>query len=210
MGRARNEQGHYSDRIPPADVLEVFEEREDRARPLTANDVTDALGIARRTAHNKLNALVERGELETRKVGARGRVWWVPITRDEAAASSDTQSRETVDAPADPSPVAPEEPSREPAESGLDVDAAIDAVDTPGSGETQERRREALREMYDYLREHGTARRRDFEEIVDAEDVGYGSFNSFWNNYVKAKDALKQLPNVDPPGEGEHTWRYSP
>ena len=28
-------------------------------------------------------------------------------------------------------------------------------------------------------------------------------------NYVKAKDALKQLPNVDPPAEGEHTWHYT-
>ena len=28
-------------------------------------------------------------------------------------------------------------------------------------------------------------------------------------NYVKAKDALKQLPNVDPSAEGEHTWHYT-
>jgi hypothetical protein len=80
--RDRNNQGQFSDRIPPERVLEVFESRGDRARPLTASDVIDELGIARRTAHNKLNTLVERGALDTRKVGARGRVWWVPIPRD--------------------------------------------------------------------------------------------------------------------------------
>lgn len=76
--RDRNDHGRYSDRIDPSTVLEVFDARDDHCRPLTASDVVDELGIARRTAHNKLNALVERGELETRKVGARGRVWWTP------------------------------------------------------------------------------------------------------------------------------------
>ena len=53
----------------------------------------DELGIARRTAHNKLNALVERGELETRKIGARGRVWWVPIPA-EAVSEAPTENSE--------------------------------------------------------------------------------------------------------------------
>lgn len=79
MGRERNDEGRYADRIPLERVLGVFEEREDRARPLTADDVIDAIGCSRRTAHNKLEELVVRGDLETRKVGARGRVWWVPI-----------------------------------------------------------------------------------------------------------------------------------
>lgn len=82
MGRERNDEGEYSDWIPPEIVLEVFDDRDDLARPLTAKDVTDRVGIARRTAHNKLNILVERGALKTRKVGARGRVWWVPIPAD--------------------------------------------------------------------------------------------------------------------------------
>lgn len=84
MSRDRNDHGRYDDRISPDVVLEVFEARDDRARPLTANDIVDELGIARRTAHNKLNALVERGVLKTRKVGARGRVWWQPIPADDA------------------------------------------------------------------------------------------------------------------------------
>jgi len=77
--RDRDETGRYADGIDPDTVLDVFADRDDRARPITASDVVDELGIARRTAHNKLETLVERGEIETRKIGARGRVWWTPI-----------------------------------------------------------------------------------------------------------------------------------
>jgi predicted ArsR family transcriptional regulator len=89
MGRDRNERGRYADRIPPEWVLELFENREDQARPLTASDIMDELGCSRRTAHNKLGELVDRGDLETRKVGAKGRVWWVPMI--------DTDEEETPD-----------------------------------------------------------------------------------------------------------------
>ncbi|WP_338008779.1 helix-turn-helix domain-containing protein [Natronoglomus mannanivorans] len=78
MGRERDESGQFNDQIQPETVLEVFKALEDTARPLTATDVANEMDIARRTAYNKLNLLVERDELETRKVGARGRVWWVP------------------------------------------------------------------------------------------------------------------------------------
>ena len=57
----RNEHGQYTGRIPPEAALEVFEEREDLGRPLTAADVMEALECSRRTAHNKLNELVEAG-----------------------------------------------------------------------------------------------------------------------------------------------------
>jgi response regulator of citrate/malate metabolism len=83
MERERNEHGQYADGIDPETVREVFDTRDDVARPITAADVVDELGIARRTAHNKLTTLVEQGELETRKVGARARVWWRPVPRED-------------------------------------------------------------------------------------------------------------------------------
>lgn len=90
--RKRNESGQYADRIPPETVLDVFTRRDDVARPLTASDVADSLDIARRTAHNKLNTLEESSQLATRKVGARGRVWWIPINKDELAPNADALS----------------------------------------------------------------------------------------------------------------------
>lgn len=61
------------------DVIEVFTARDDRAEPLTAPEVADALGCSRRTALDKLHALGEDGRLRSKKVGGRSRVWWEPI-----------------------------------------------------------------------------------------------------------------------------------
>ena len=84
-----------------------------------------------------------------------------------------------------------------------------EGLDLPGSGETLERRREALARLYRYLQQEGTTTREEFLELVDAEDVGYASAKSFWSNAVKGRDTLQVLPGVESPGEGEHTWRYS-
>jgi hypothetical protein len=164
MGRDRNDSGRYNDRIPPEDVLEVFDDRDDPARPLTAGDVVDALGIARRTAHNKLNALVERGALETRKVGARGRVWWVPLSAadvDQDGAGAAAQGAESgPGAPADRS-----DPSRPaPASAGEELPEGADVVDDALAGwepDTQADAKSAraqTRRAVEYLREHAPER----------------------------------------------------
>jgi len=83
------------------DVTEeaLVDAREDLGRPVTAGDVVDELGIARRTAHNKLGALVERGVLETRKIGARGRVWWRPIPADSVDTQPPRDARQSPEKP---------------------------------------------------------------------------------------------------------------
>jgi len=100
MERDRNESGQYADGIDPETVLDVVDAREDLGRPVTAGDVVDELGIARRTAHNKLGALVERGVLETRKIGARGRVWWRPIPADSVDTQPPRDARHSPETPA--------------------------------------------------------------------------------------------------------------
>ena len=153
--RDRNEAGQYADGIDPETVLDVFDAREDRARPVTASDVVDALGIARRTAHNKLNALVERGVLETRKVGARGRVFWVPL-RDESDAT-----REPRDAAGQSSygPDDADEPPRDDAD-GHAADQ-LDGALVGWEPETQvdaKTARAQTRRTAEYLREHAPER----------------------------------------------------
>ncbi|WP_458188631.1 bacterio-opsin activator domain-containing protein [Haladaptatus sp. NG-WS-4] len=59
-------------------VLEVFTTLDPPGTPLTTPEVTEEFDCADRTIYNKLDALVENGSLETKKVGARGRVWWRP------------------------------------------------------------------------------------------------------------------------------------
>lgn len=67
--------------VTPDDVAKVFEKRDDSAEPLTAVEIADALDCSRRTALNKLHSLEERGDVASKKVGGRSRVWWQPIVK---------------------------------------------------------------------------------------------------------------------------------
>jgi len=88
------------------------------------------------------------------------------------------------------------------------LDSEVAELDLPGSGDSLEKRRIAVQTLYNHLKRKGTARRRDFLELVDADAVGYSSVESFWSNCIKGSNSLQSLPGVDPPGEGEHVWRY--
>lgn len=61
-----------------SDVLEIFQDGNDNCEPRTATEVADELGCARQTAYRKLESLSDQGALKTKKIGARGRVWWLP------------------------------------------------------------------------------------------------------------------------------------
>lgn len=186
--RDRNSHGQYADRIPPTAALEAFDERDDLGRPLTADDVMEYLGCSRRTAHNKLNDLVEAGKLETRKIGARGRVWWIPIE-----AESDVDRAPATNRPETQTPPAA-------------VKKAMAAVDLPGSGPALEARREALFASYQYLIEHPSARKSDFLENVYPEYPAEFETDEGWWNAIQP--ALKKLPGVDPPEERGHIWNF--
>lgn len=73
MERERNEQGQYSEQVTPEQVLSIFKQAD--LPVLTSKEVADELGIARQTAYNKLEELVEQGNLAKKKVGARAVVY---------------------------------------------------------------------------------------------------------------------------------------
>ena len=184
--RERNSRGQYTDRIPAAAALEVFETRGDYARPITADDVMAELDCSRRTAHNKLNELVEDGQLETRKIGARARVWWIPIPVGDTASVGEDASAEIDDR--------------------RSIDRAILTADLPGSGSTLEARRDALRAAYSYLTNHPSATKSDFIENVYPEFPAEFETGEGWWNAIQP--ALKELPGVDPPEERGHLWQF--
>lgn len=93
-------------------------------------------------------------------------------------------------------------------ETAQSVAEAIAAVETPGDAASQQKREQALREVYDYLEAHGEGQRQEFKELL-GDDVGYASFSSWWSNFVQAKDALAQLPHIEAPSKGEHKWVYT-
>lgn len=72
--RERTDSGTYVEQVDPEDVLALFTDTE----PRTAKEVANALDVSRRTALNKLNALVGHGDIQRKEVGARAVVFWNP------------------------------------------------------------------------------------------------------------------------------------
>jgi PAS domain S-box-containing protein len=66
-----------SARLPDSlrETLALFDEV---GTPQTTTEVTERLDLGRRGVYDRLERLVEKGYLETKKVGASARVWWRP------------------------------------------------------------------------------------------------------------------------------------
>ena len=210
--RDRNDQVQYADRVDPETVLKVFHDRDDTARPVTAGDVVEELGIARRTAHNKLNALVERGVLETRKVGARGRVWWTPQHDTAGATASDDATVDESPTTGKTTSTGHDKPTTA-AQSRENARGVLEALNRSGSGRDYERRVEAVLTMYDHLKANPGDRvqRADLKALLDGVDVGYaGGFASLWSNWVKGHDDRENAPAALPGVElRENSYVYT-
>ncbi|WP_135854280.1 helix-turn-helix domain-containing protein [Halorussus salinus] len=68
-------------RITTDDVLDVFEENDDRCEPFTAPELAEELNCHRNTARNKLEDLVFVGDLDSKKASASGKVYWRPCVK---------------------------------------------------------------------------------------------------------------------------------
>ncbi|MFC7096685.1 bacterio-opsin activator domain-containing protein [Halobaculum marinum] len=58
---------------------------------MTTPEVADRLGVGRRTVYARLERLADAGRVETKKVGAGGRVWWRPVDRDGPSESEGSE-----------------------------------------------------------------------------------------------------------------------
>ena len=67
---------------PLRETLDAFERE---GEPLTTSEVTAQVDVSRRSTYERLERLVERGYLETKKVGASARVWWLPTPAPDQA-----------------------------------------------------------------------------------------------------------------------------
>jgi hypothetical protein len=90
---------------------------------------------------------------------------------------------------------------------GVDRERLVEEV--PGSGELAETRADIVLDMYDVLREQGTAEKSDMLSVVDVEESGYASEASVWSNLVKGRDTLRSLPGVKKPPSGRTEWEYT-
>jgi len=90
---------------------------------------------------------------------------------------------------------------------GVNRERLVEEV--PGSGELAQTRADIVLDMYDVLREQGTAEKSDMLEVVDVEQAEYASEDSVWSNLVKGKDTLRSLPGVEKPPSGRTEWEYT-
>jgi PAS domain S-box-containing protein len=68
---------------PTGILRETLEGFDDSGAPETTREVAERLGVGRRSAYDRLARLADGGHVETKKVGASGRVWWRPPARDD-------------------------------------------------------------------------------------------------------------------------------
>jgi hypothetical protein len=187
---------------------------------LSTAEVADAVPIKRRGTLNRLQALEEDGELESKQIGGRNTVWWFVggerITPDERAVEKDAETARDVrdrrgEDTATRSPEAPESDA---------VDDHLEDVDFP-AGREREACSAAVYAARDYLREHGPATKRDLvAEVMPDHPLGYdvdGALEkveagdryrgAWWRRVVKP--GLKALPDVEAPARGASEWRYT-
>jgi response regulator of citrate/malate metabolism len=73
MERERDDSGQYTEQVTLDSVMSVFENAD--LPVLTATEVAEKLDCSRPSAYNKLEELVDRGDLQKKKVGARAVVY---------------------------------------------------------------------------------------------------------------------------------------
>lgn len=74
--RERNTSGQFAEETADDDILTAMRESEFPA--VTARWVADTLDIKRPSAHRRLEALHEDGEVERGKLSPRVVIWWIP------------------------------------------------------------------------------------------------------------------------------------
>jgi len=84
--------------MPPASLTVALRETltlfDPSGPPMTTNEVAERLDVGRRSTYDRLERLADRGEIETKKVGANARVWW----RQTPVAPTTGSGGRTVDA----------------------------------------------------------------------------------------------------------------
>ena len=73
MERERDDSGQYTEQVTLESVMSVFENA--YLPVVTASEVAEELDCSRASAYNKLEKLVDRGDLHKKKVGARAVVY---------------------------------------------------------------------------------------------------------------------------------------
>ena len=73
--------------LTPA-LVETLSVLEGAGEPLSTTEVSDELGVGRRSTYDRLDRLSDAGHVRTKSVGASARIWWTSRTTDEDAVAT--------------------------------------------------------------------------------------------------------------------------
>lgn len=63
--------------------------------------------------------------------------------------------------------------------------------------------------MVENLEAEGETTAEELKALLDDEGVAYASVESYWTNFIRAAEVLKQLGGVEAPGKGKKVYRYT-
>ena len=79
-------------RVTDEEILAIFEKTTERV--LSTAEVGDALPIKRRATLKRLKSLAEDGQIESKPIGQRNRVWWMPEDATGERSESDSDGKD--------------------------------------------------------------------------------------------------------------------
>jgi len=213
------DKGGRKPRVTDSDLLDVFRETADPV--LSTAEVSDALPIKRRGTLNRLRGLEAEGALDSKQIGGRNTVWWAIGERAErrresgpvgaVGGSSETTldaEEDALDTDATPSVEEglPDEKVRK--ETVPDPDLAEDVrsyLEDNDIPPKTEHGRNAVIDVFQYLREHGTTKTGEVQEAVYPEySDTWSTARTMWNALDRN---LELVPGIEKGGYGE--WTYS-
>ena len=217
--RERSDAGTFVETVTLEDVRGVFDAV--RGPVVTSSDVADALECTTEAARQKLRRLVDRGELEKRKTGRTVIYWKATGEEAESRRESDpsgsvggspetTLDTESDELDTEETPTVgeglPDEKVRKetaPDPDGLaeDVRAYLEANDLPPK---TEHGRDAVVDVFRYLREHGTAKTGAIKEaLAPAHADRYTGEKAMWES---VRRYLEDIPGIEKAGYGEYGY----
>ena len=212
-------KGGRKPRVADEDLLDVFRSTSDPA--LSTAEVAEALPIKRRGTLNRLRDLEAAGELDSKQIGGRNTVWWVIDKPGESRPESDpsgkvggspettldTESEEldTEETPTVDDGLPDEKVNVETTEPDTLADAVRSYLDGNDIPPKTEHGRDAVIDVFRYLREHGTAKTGDIQDAVysDYED-NWSTPRTMWNALDRH---LEAVPGIEKSGYGK--WAYA-
>jgi len=168
---------YHQQKASDKDIIDVLRKHDDPV--LSTGEITEELPIGQRATYNRLQSLSDDNQIEKKKIGARGVIWW-PSDLEYTYQSTGQQTL---------------------TQKNSELLANLDERD-----ENYTSKRTAVLEAFDYLRRNQEASRSEFyKKIYEQYPAGYGNKRAWWEKLIRP--SISNSPHVENASRGGK-WRY--